>query len=69
MFLLFILNLNQIKLNLHFYLFLFYFIILFFFQLPNYLICPNCFSLLAHLVFYITFVSNFHPLLVCMYYL
>ena len=57
----------KFKLLVYIIFILFYYII--FFQLPNYLICPNCFSLLAHLGFYITFVSNFHLLLVCMYYL
>ena len=47
------------------YFFIFSVIFLFiFFQLPNSLICLNRFSLLAHLVFYITFVSNFQLLLV-----
>ena len=38
--------------------------IYFFFSLPNHLICLDRFSLLAHLVFYITCVSNFQLLLV-----
>ena len=74
LFLLFILILIELNFNLfHFFLFiqlfhsiLFYFCFCFvlFFQLPNYLICLNRFSLLAHLVFYVTFVSNFQLLLV-----
>ena len=48
------------------YFILFYFIsyIFLFFQLPNYVVCLNRFSSLAHLVLYITFVSNFQLLLV-----
>ena len=62
-------TLSKIRLDVYYifnnfcYLFII-FILLIFFQLPNYLICLNRFSLLAHLVFYITFVSNFQLLLV-----
>ena len=51
----------------YFFIHLFFQLVIFlfiFFQLPNSLICLNRFSLLAHLVFYITFVSNFQLLLV-----
>ena len=43
---------------------IFIYLFIYFFQSPNYLICLNRFSLLAHLFFYITSVSNFQLQLV-----
>ena len=48
-------------LSLYIYIYIFFSFSL---QIPNSFICLNSFSLLAHLVFYITFVSNFQLLLV-----